>query len=40
MNAQTKKEATIKFQDNEEAKKSEGVLKERFNSKGLKVTII
>ena len=40
MNAQTKKEATIKFQDNEEAKKAEGALKERFNSNGLKVTII
>ena len=40
MNAQTKKEATIKFKDNEEAKKAESALKERFNAKGLKVTII
>ena len=40
MNAQTKKEATIKVEDNEEAKKAEGSLNERFNVKGLKVTII
>ena len=40
MNAQTKKEATIKFENNKEAKKAEGALKERFNTNGLKVTII